>query len=255
MNVLVIATHHGAFLTLQQLKQWKIDNVTVVIPQSQIDKYKTFDGEVFTNYMQNMKKFCGRKIPLYVSDDWKPNNKLRAAYNFIHTIGGTGKWVVLEAGSLLGAKHHTYPSTSTFGVVHARVHPKMKKLYRMLGQEESSDVICASSFFINMDDASMRVSYIDPTLVHRPDILFAQSFGTMWCIRYRQMVYKCFTVNFWMEAIRSKQEQGELVAYPYDFYMTYAKKVKKYLPETTYNNILANGTQTEWLAELVALDL
>lgn len=254
MNVLVIATHHGAFLTIQHLKQRKVKNVTVVIPQSQIDKYKTFPGKVFAQYEQNMKKFCGKKIGLYVSEDWNPRKKMESAFDFISAIGGGGTWLVLEAGSILGDKL-SVPETTTFGVVRSRVHPKFAKLYKMLGKGEEDKSVFSGCFFVNMEDRSRRVTMLDSDTFHRPDVLYAQSFGMLWCIRYQQMVTDTVAMCFWMEAIRSKQESGEWVAYPYDRYKDLAEKVQKYLPSPTFDNIVANGAKTQWLADLVALDL
>jgi hypothetical protein len=256
MNILVIATHHGAFLTIGQLKQWNIKNVTVLIPQSQIDKYKSFEGKIFTDYEANLKKFCGKNIKLYVSENFNLKNKFLATHDFLSTIESKEKWLVLESGSLLCRKDFDVPECSTFGVVKTRPHEHYKKLYKMLGEPEVSESIYANCFFVNMEDTSGRISFIDSNTFHRPDVLFAKSFGTLWCLRNHKKLNKAIAMNFWMEAIRSKQEIGEWVAYPYDWYLSATEKCGfSKLPDSTVRNIVSNGEKSDWLVDLVALDL
>jgi len=256
MNILVIATHHGAFVTLQQLKQWNYENVLVVIPQSQIDKYSKLKGEIFTEYERNIERFCRGKFKVYVAE-WDQSKKLQSAKATLEALGATASWLVLESGTLLGGAHSRGlpPCNTTYGLTYRRVHPKMKRLYTMLGEDEESKVVCLNSFIVNLDDSSGRVSILDSNLFHRPDVLYAKSFGMLWCLRYQQMVQDALTLNFWMEAIRSEQEDGEWVAYPYDWYKGYASKVKKYLPASSYTNIVENGEMTAELESLVAMDL
>ncbi len=256
MNVLVIATHHGAFLTLQQLKQWKYKNVVVVIPQSQIDKYSRYDGAVFKNFEKNIRKFCGKKWQVYVDVDWDAKQKIKEAYAFLKFAGKTGKWLVLESGALLGGRHaHGFPPfNTTYGVTYQRVYPRLTKLYTMLGEPEESKKLCTSSFFVNLDNPAQTVTYLPGEVFHRADTLYEQSFGMLSCIRYQQMVAEAWTVNFWMEAIKPT-EASERVAYPFDWYAAYAEPVKKYLPKQTYDAIMKNAELTWWMEELVSLDL
>lgn len=254
MSYLVIATHHGCFLTLQQLKQLKIRDVTVVIPQSQIDKYSKFDGDIFTNYQQLVKEFCPSHWQVFVSENWNPNSKFRSAHGLLTELGKTGIVTVLEAGGLL-AEGRKPTEMKTFGVVEARVHPKMKKLYTMLGEPEESKAVHGGAFYVNMDDTSGLYTLIDTWKIFRPDLLYAYSFGALWCLRHQRFIYKAHTMNFWMEAIREKQEKGEWIAYPYDQYAIIAEKVKDYLPSVSYRNIIENGKKTAWLDDFIALDL
>ena len=69
------------------------------------------------------------------------------------------------------------------------------------------------------------------------------------------MVNHSALANFWMEAIRSEQENSEWLAYPYHLYAEYAKKVKALLPEASFNNIIENGERSAWAQDLVELDL
>lgn len=257
MKILVIATHHGAFLTLAQIKHLELKNVSVVIPQSQIDKYKGFEGTIFQKYEPNLKRFC-KGMDVHVSSTWDAGNKFLSAFKFLDNIGATGKWLVLEAGSLLGDFYERIPAfNTTFAGVYTRVHENYQKLYTMLGEAKEIRVTYTSSFYVNMDEAepSFRITYIDTNVFQRPDVLFAKSFGPLSCIRYQQAPYYASTMNFWMEAIRAKQEEGEWVAYPYDVYAEQAKEVKRYLPESSYKNIIENGKMTDWLSDLVDLDL
>jgi len=260
MNVLVIATHPGAFLTIAQLKLFLKPNnlnVVVAIPQSQIDKYATFEEDLFKNYVKHVKKACGKRIKPYIAE-WDMSTKLESSYKFLKELGATGEWLVLEAGALLGHSFHKaeFQKTATFGVVYNRVHPKLSRLYTMLGQPEESRTIWLGAFYVNMDVPGQRVQIIDSDTFHRPDLLYKMSFGPTWCIRYHQIRKDCVAMNFWMEAIRGKQEKGELIAYPYDSYLAWAEKIgSDRLPKQSYDNIVKNGLFSEWMEDLVQLDL
>lgn len=264
-QILVIATHHGVFCTLAALRVVaRGHDIVVVIPQSQIDKYKTFEGEIFQNYERNVKRFCeGSKksysqfnCELYVCADWDVGKKPQSAHRFLKTLGKTGKWLVLEAGSFFNDTKKPYPDCTTFGVVRARVFPEKQKLYEMIGEPAISETVSLSNFFVNLDDNSMRFTFLPSGTFHRPDALLAQSCGTLACLRYRRRAKDAYAENFWMEVIRKKQEKGEWVAYPYDTYLwTLEKGIISYLPEKTVGAIIDNGLLTEELYELRELDL
>lgn len=260
MNVLVIATHPGVFLTIAQLKLFLKPNnlnVVVAIPQSQIDKYATFEEDVFKNYTKHVKKACGKRIKVYTSE-WDLSKKLESSHDFLSGIEATGEWLVLEAGAFLGPSFHKaeFQKDATFGVVYNRVHPKFTKLYTMLGQPEDSRTIWLGAFYVNMDVPNKRVKIVDSDNFHRPDILYKMSFGPLWCIRYHREAKDCIAMNFWMDAIRGKQETGELIAYPYAKYLAWLEKIdSKLIPKQTYDNMVKNGLYSEWLEDLVQLDL
>ena len=257
MNILVIATHHGCLLTLGQLRRRIMNAVLVVVPRSQIEKYSKMEGKCFTEYLENVRKVAGPETLVYVSEDWNPANKLKAAYDFLHTLGMEGQWLVVESGTLLGDNiDEKEPQIKeTFGVVKNRVHPKFKRLYKMLGLPEEDKVVYSHSFFVNMSNQEGKLQYLDSDLFMRPDPLYAESLGPLWCIRYHQMTKECIAMNFWMEVIRAKQTDGEWISYPYDQYLTFTRHLWDYLPKKTFDNISTNGSNTDWLFDLVQLDL
>ena len=68
-TLVIIATHHGAFLTIKSaLKNSSHDKLVVIVPKSQVDKYnkmyeenihKNSEFEIFKNYDKTITQFCG----------------------------------------------------------------------------------------------------------------------------------------------------------------------------------------------------
>lgn len=251
MKYIVIAHHHGAFLTIKQLRETS-EEFVVFVPESQLKKYSAMDDELFRNFGKEVKKAAG-KAPVYHVD--LSGNYLGQLATFMREINCEGNWTVLQAGTLVLAKDNEIDIKTQFGLVKERVHPKFRKLYTLLGLPEVSDKYYTNVIFVNMNIRDGRVTEVGSNAVLRPDTLYAKSFGTLWCLRYRQMVKEAVVVNVWMEAIREKQEVGEPIAYPYHLYAEYAKKVKKLLPPGSFANILTNADESAWFQDLVSLDL
>ena len=82
MKTFVIAQHHGVFLTLESLINEGIDDIVVVIPGSQVEKYNKMYSEnstnqefqVFKNYdslIGNYIKSKNVNIQAYVYEDYR----------------------------------------------------------------------------------------------------------------------------------------------------------------------------------------
>lgn len=248
MKYIVNAHHHGAFLTIRQLTEWDLDFV-VMVPQSQVDKYSTMEGAEFKNFLSNIKKASKKKpVVIYTDANW-----VLGANRILEERGETGMWMALQAGSLLLGYGAKFKTATRFGMVPKRVHPKFKRLYVMLGEKEVDDTVYTNVFFINMDVNKPGVSKVDSNLIMRPDVLYGRSFGTTWCVRYREMTRESLAMSFWMELIRRDDVRGEIVAYPFNIYGEYAKPVKKYLPQETYDLIQERSIETAWTQDFVEL--
>jgi hypothetical protein len=252
MKYVVIAHHHGAFLTIKQLRELKQEFV-VLVPQTQVEKYSTMGEDIFKNYLPNLKKAAGKGTPVFTAD--MRGNFLNLIATWMAELQCTGQWTVMQAGSLLLSTDNDVSIKTQFGLVSDRVHPKFKKLYTMLGEPEKSDKMYMHTIFVNMDKRDGKVTEVPSDAVMRPDILYKMSFGPLWCLRHRQMVKHSAVANFWMESIRAEQEIGEWIAYPYHLYGEYAKKVKAMIPPVSFENIMANAESAAWMQELVELDL
>lgn len=271
MNALVIAQHHGAFITLESLPP-TIGRVVVCVPKSQIEKYSTFDDPIFTDYFKNMKKYCKKKgFELYEIETVRDN--LFCSYSeVLKELEATGIWAVMVAGAIYGVDiDEASLSDKTTAFVRGRLFDKNKRLsmYGMIGLPPSDPFINNSNFFLNMDvlteegipfkDSILLTSQntleLAPMAIARPDPLIGQAISSVECLRIRTKSSRSNILYFWMQCITKKHLEQEFVAYPFDEYGKVAKKVKKYLPEATYNVITENALQSSVYKELAELDL
>lgn len=239
MKALVIAQHHGAFLTLESLLG-KVEEIVVVIPQAQLNKYAEFPEPEFRNYGENLKAYCKKnKIECWTTV------ALESPRAILESINKTGKWVVLAAGSL----YQEFDEQKLVGYANAacigRVFERDQRLamYHMVGLPAEDTKRHLQNHFLNLD-MQVRERTMSNYAVARPDPLIGQAISALECVRLRSASKKSAILAFWMTAISRTVTQQEYVAYPLDEYTRYAKKVKKLLPVATYDTIIENASES-----------
>lgn len=266
MNALVIAQHHGAFLTLQSLLG-KVDRIVAFLPQSQLDKYAGFvESPVFLNYGKNMKAFCKKhKIELHIMQPIA-TNPVTTYLEALRSIDATGVWAVLSAGSIF----KSFPDMEDAAVLSTigRVFDADKRLsmYHMLGLQLRDHTANTSNFFVDIDKVQLGFNDIQlfsgkgfsemkPMAVARPDVLVGAALSALECIRLRTKSNNSNVLNYWMKSITKQQDDLEPASYPYDEYALLAKTVRRLLPAGTYNVIVENGAAAAEYRSLADLAL
>lgn len=250
MKALVIAQHHGAFLTIQSLLG-KVDEIVVVIPQSQLDKYAGFPEKEFQEYGANLKAFCKKhKIECWTC------MLVESPAAMLESIGKTGKWAVLAAGALYQGIDESKLTGYARAYVKGRLFDRDNRLsmYGMIGLPPVDESIHKANLFINLDMRS-RDRELAPFTVGRTDPLIGKAISALECLRIRQANKKSAVLHYWMAAINSTHTEAEYLSYPFDEYAKYAKSVKKFLPTTAYAVIVENGAQSACYREFAELDL
>ena len=104
-NVLLIASHHGFFLTLKSIERFKnnIDKIVVVIPEEKIEKYNGTEGHEFQNFQKLIvqeTKAVKKTAKVYTAK-FDMFRKLSQTAQFLKEINASGIWMEICAGSVL----------------------------------------------------------------------------------------------------------------------------------------------------------
>lgn len=287
MKIIVIAQHHGVFLTLQSLFDLKEKDIHVIVPGAQDEKYAKMYAEnldkkeykVFDGYAKRVDKFCGKRAKVYLMPDFRIQDTINSVLCFMRANDMLQDFVhVIGAGAVVTKKLPKEPITNLFAFATDRMYDKVKHLnmYHMLGLPRDSTVYDTFSFQINgayldPDYCSRSDRYIVNTstmrkqiqemargLNHRHDILIGSAVSARETVSHNIWAREASILNYWA---KSMVRDGvllteEVFGYPLDIYADVAKKVKKWLPESTYKNITRNGSETKyWVGDILQVFL
>lgn len=284
VNILVIANHHGAFLTLQSIIDHidDVDEVMVIIPTSQIEKYGKESDPIFTGFKDNIIKFAKKihNAKIFIGD-YDPQNPVTFCNAYLEESCGT--WLMLNAGSLFNGITGWQPridsmETLLYGITKDRIYQKIPNMdmYHMVGFGPPApwDDHYKGSMLINANKLSphpvpeimaLQNSASNGTLKLMPNFMFAHpdslvtlALGARDIVAFNARSTHALTMNFWAPAITPPErlEDECFHGFPLDKYGETAKKVKKFLPVKSYNNIIANAKQThDWVSGLRELVL
>ena len=253
-KIVVIAHHHGAFLTLNSVFQdEEVEQLIVVIPNSQVEKYSGFSEKAFVDFDKNLKKFVRKHRPdaeIYVVDDSIPMSRFHRTTGILEELGEKGSWLVLLAGAIYNPNAEWAANIrQTIAACTSRCFSGPNDMYAMIGVEVngySSDV-----FYVNMDrEVQIDIQKLPSTAFGRQDALIGEALSSVECLRWSAHCSKAVASSFWMKAISKKLTQDEYVAYPFDIMVPHAKATKKWLPEGAYNQILSNAEESAWYKDL-----
>ena len=238
------------FLTLESLIG-KVDEIVVVIPQSQLDKYATFPEPVFQGYGKNLEAYCKkRKIECWTA------MLLESPRGMLESINKTGKWVVLAAGALYQGIDEGKLTGYAGAYVKGRLFDRDPRLamYGMVGLQPTDESVHKANLFVNLD-MHARERELAPMTIGRLDPLIGKALSALECLRVRTASTKSAVLHYWMAAINRTHTEVEYLSYPFDEYAKYAKPVKKFLPATAFEVIVENGAQSARYREIAELDL
>jgi hypothetical protein len=281
MKTFVIAQHHGVFLTLQSLIDCGVDNIVVIIPGSQVEKYNKMYNENPTNPEYTAFKDYDKKIAeyiklnpdvtmeAYVLDDFEIRNTvcstLKAAL-----LTGAREIVTCIMSGVLVIKNYTDVikdelGVKEFGACFTRVYYNDSRLsmYHMLGlpkDDRSLDVgffvadltkigehmLSSDSQYLSDAMKRKQISIISRQFNGRDDVLIGAAISARQTLIHHTRILNGYVVNVWNKAIKTNDtlKSEEIFAYPLDKYSEYAEKVGHYLPRSTNNKILTNGKET-----------
>lgn len=283
-TLVIIATHHGSFLTIKSaLKNSSHDKLIVLVPKSQVDKYnkmyeeniqKSSEFEIFKDYDKLVTKFC--KTEVFVVDDWDSNNTVSSTIDVLASLNSKGKHFVVGAGMLILKDPFTNEimdnlETHKLAISRPRVYGENKRLnmYHMIGLPKNDSTFDANVFAVNMDKIE-ELSSIDSVLLQelsntkqkfnlpreynmKHDALIGTAISARETVMHNIRSSKSIVINFWMPAIKKYEDlyPEETFGYPFDIYLDYAEQVEDYLPSSTYNRIKQNGEATKyWIKDI-----
>lgn len=283
-TLVIIATHHGAFLTIKSaLKNSSHDRLVVIVPKSQVDKYnkmyqenihKNAEFEVFKDYDKMITQFCGTEI--FVVDDWDSNHTVCSTVETLMGIGSKGKHFVIGAGLLVLTDPFTPELLTKLDekriiIGKTRVYGEDRRLnmYHMIGMPKEEPGFDANVFSVNVDlfdeivNTDLRLiqdSIFNKKMEKLPrgfnmkhDPLIGTAISARETIMHNVNSAKASVINFWMPAIKKYEDlyPEETFGYPFDIYLDYAEQVEDYLPSSTYTRIKQNGEATKyWVKDI-----
>jgi len=283
-TLVVVATHHGAFLTINSaLKNSSHDKLIVLVPKSQVDKYNKMYAEnidksdefvIFKDYDKLVTKFCNSEV--FVVEDWDPNNTVSSAVETLMTLGSKGKHFVVGAGVVVLTDPFTDElmtklDEKRIAIGKPRVYGEDKRLnmYHMIGLGKEDPTYDANVFAVNVDLFN-EVVRSDTRLIQdsifykkmeklprefnmKHDPLIGTAISARETVMHNVRSAKASVINFWMPCIKKYEDlhSEETFGYPFDLYLEYAQRVKSYLPVSTFNRIKQNGEATKyWIKDI-----
>jgi hypothetical protein len=283
-TLVIIATHHGSFLTIKSaIKNSSHDRLIVLLPRSQVNKYnkmyednihKNPEFEIFKDYDKLVTKFC--KTEIFVVDDWDTNNTVSGTIDVLNGLGSKGKHFIVGAGLLVLTDPFTPQLLEKLDdkriiIGKTRVYGEDRRLnmYHMIGMPREDQGFDANVFAVNVDlfeeiPASDSKLIQDSIFVKKMeklprgfnmkhDPLIGTAISARETVLHNIRSAKASVINFWMPAIKKYEDlyAEETFGYPFDIYLDYAKQVKSYLPVSTFDRIKQNGEATKyWVKDI-----
>lgn len=275
-TLVILAYHHGAFLTIESAREnSKHDHMIVLIPRSQVEKYDRMYEEnqanpeyaAFQNYKQKMTEFANTET--YVLEEFDMDNPISTVSEALMAMERKGIHFVVGAGTLILKDPFTEDLMNTLqekkvGVSSVRVYHDNPRLnmYHMLDMGNHNGGIDGNVFALNMDLfeqvyhndhilSSEKRFWLDRKYNMRNDYLIGTAISARESVQHGVKAVKSYVINFWSTAMKKYETlyAEETFSYPLDYYSAYAEKVKGFLPEPTYDKIIENGEKTKYWIE------
>ena len=283
MNTFVIAQHHGVFLTLLSMAECGIEDIIVIIPGSQVEKYNKMylentsnpEFKCFENYDKKVSEFVKQHnidAKVYVAENFDVRNTVVSTLQFMDAYGYNKIGACILSGAIV-IRDYRQPARNdmmankTFGGCISRVYQTDRQLsmYGMLGLQPKDMSIDLNFFVVDMSKITSdnlelsdgvllnlfaknnTLNYLARDFNGKDDILIGSAISARHTITHNLGIQSGFIVNLWNKSIKpnSSLKSEEIYGYPFNFYSKYARKVADYLPESTVKKIIANGDETE----------
>lgn len=270
-NVLLIASHHGFFLTLKTVEALKknIDKLVVIIPEEKIEKYSQMDEEMFQNFQSLVSretKMVKKSAKVYTAK-FDVFRRLSQTAEFLREIKASGIWIQVCAGSILThlPKEQVLSEMSnTFLMMSSkRGYEEIKQLnmYPMLGQLTlpSYEQQNTDSFIINADHIpemilpdiymikqAMQENMFrksNPHTFSNEEELVTLAFAGKQLIDHAEKAVKCLIADYWQVVMAPKVPIDKLYAYPLELYLPFVEKCHGLIPDITLERIKKHATE------------
>lgn len=288
MKTFVIAQHHGVFLTLKSMVDCGIDNIVIIVPGSQVEKYNKMYSEnttnpefaPFENYDKKIKEFVEQnniQAEVFVYDDFDIRNTAVSVMRFIDAYGSSGLAPCILSGALVIKDYRDsirdQMLMKEIGACLTRVYQNHGQLsmYGMLGMPQFDKSIDLNFFIFDMskikpnqfnmsdgellNDATKRkqLGYIAREFNGKDDVLIGTAISARQTIAHNLRIQAGYVINLWNKAIKGsgQLQSDEIFGYPLNYYSKYVRQVGNYLPKSTVGKIINNGDETErWTSGL-----
>lgn len=288
MKTFVIAQHHGVFLTLKSMHDCGIDNIVIIVPGSQVEKYNKMYLEnttnpefaAFENYDKKIKEFIEQndiQAEVFVYDDFDIRNTAVSVMKFIDAYGTGGIAPCIMSGALVIRDYRTnireQMLMKEIGACMTRVYQNHGQLamYGMLGMPQFDKSIDLNFFVFDMskikpnqfnmndgellNDATKRkqLGYIARDYNGKDDVLIGTAISARQTIAHNLRIQAGYVINLWNKVIKGpgQLQSDEIFGYPLNYYSKYVRQVSDYLPKSTVGKIINNGDETErWTSGL-----
>lgn len=273
LNVLLIASHHGFFLTLKSIERFKkdINNLIVVIPDEKIEKYSQMEGEMFKNFrglILEQTKAVKKSAKVYTAkfDVFK---RVSQTADFLREIQASGIWLEVCAGSVL----NRMPSSKTIDEMTEnlllmssnRCYEGIKQLdmYMMAGQPTGAmhEKQNTDSFIINADklptvilpdhfmikESMQRGTFksTNPHAFSNEEELVDLAFAGKQLIEHATKASDCVVCDYWSIAMSPTTSIDRIYAYPLELYLPFVDACKGLIPAVTLERIRQNATESK----------
>lgn len=284
MKTFLIAQHHGTFLTLNSLKANNIEDVIIIIPGSQVEKYNKMydenpnhpDYAAFKDYDKKISSFLKENnlnYKAYVVDDFDVQNTLTSTLRVIKDLNCNEIVVCILSGAVVNKDYTQYVRDAlgfkTFGMCYSRVYHNHNQLsmYHMIGLKQHDPSLDLNFYITDMtkvtysdidkgdqrllQDATTKklITILSREFNGKDDPLIGQAISARQTVAHNLKIQSGFIVNIWNKSIKQndKLKSEEMYAYPFNIYCKYVSNLKNYLPGSTLNKIIENGSETEKL--------
>lgn len=284
MKTIVIAQHHGVFLTINSLKELGIDDVTILIPGSQVNKYnKMYDDNptnlefcVFQNYDKLISQYLRKNnlnYKVFVVDDFDIANTLVSTMRVIADLGHNEIVCCMLSGSLAIKDYRPYVRDAlmfkTFGMCYSRVYQTHNQLsmYHMIGLRQNDPSLDLNFFVVDMTKITQKELELNDAQIlsdaskkklmmalprefnGKDDPLIGTAISARQTVTHNLKIQSGFIVNLWNKSIKSNDglKSEEMYGYPLNLYSKYSSNLNGFLPSSTLKKIKVNGDETEKL--------
>lgn len=284
MKTILIAQHHGTFFTLNSLKEHGIEDVILIIPGYQVQKYNTMyadnpsnpDLKAFENYDKLLSTFLKNNnlnYKAYVVDDFDIKNTLVSTLKVIADLGIEEVVSCILSGALVNKDYRPYVREAlqlkTFGMCYSRVYQTNSQLamYHMLGLKQNDPSLDLNFYIVDMtkiknehlvatdsellSDAikKKQVTILGREFNGKDDVLIGTAISARQTIAHNLRIQSGFITNIWNKTIKTNEllKSEEFYGYPLNFYSKYSANLDGYLPSSTLKKIRINGQETEKL--------
>jgi hypothetical protein len=270
-NILLIASHHGFFLTLKTVAALKknINNLVVIIPEEKIEKYSQMEGDMFQNFQSLVSKETKavKSTAKVFTAKFNMFHRVSQTAEFLREISATGVWIQVCAGSVLQrlptAAVLEDMSSHFLLMAKTRCYEGTKQLdmYNMLGQPtlELHEKQNTDSFIINADnipelllpdrfmirEAMKNGTFksTNPHSISNEEELVDYAFAGKQLIDHAAKAAECVIADFWGIVMSANPPIDKLYAYPLELYLPFIDGCEGLMPDVTIKRIKRNATE------------